>query len=92
MQGKRAEPGEDGEERRALFLRRLKEALCSLDGGSPDPDNRKGGIPPGFGWIESEAEYQQAQSAWLRGKHQTEGPAEQDASSKTGGSSGYAPD
>ncbi len=50
------------------FLRRLKELFCSLDSGGADPAERRGGIPPGFGWTETEAEYQRNQAAWLRGK------------------------
>ena len=59
-----------GAHRRDLkqFLQRLKELFCSLDGGKIDPAERSGGIPPGFGWTESEADYQKAQTAWLRGE------------------------
>jgi hypothetical protein len=52
---------------RKRFVRRLKELFCSLDGGRTDPQERSGGVPSGFGWTETEAEYQRAQAAWLRG-------------------------
>jgi hypothetical protein len=57
---------ENGERER--FVQRLKELLCSLDGGGADPSERGGGVPSGFGWTETEEEYQRAQAAWLRGR------------------------
>lgn len=53
---------------RERFVRRLKELFCSLDGGRRDPEKRGGGVPDGFGWTETEAEYQRAQAEWLRGE------------------------
>ncbi|MCF8031309.1 MAG: hypothetical protein K9K39_10485 [Desulfohalobiaceae bacterium] len=58
---------EDKDGNREQFLRRLQELFCSLDGGRADPAERRGGVPPGFGWTESEAEYRKAQAAWLSG-------------------------
>lgn len=65
---------------RKQFLQRLKELFCSLDGGKPDPAERSGGIPPGFGWTESEAEYQKAQAAWLRDEDGSGGDSGEGAS------------
>lgn len=59
--------GHDSGERDRL-VRRLKELFCSLDGGKTDPEERNGGVPGGFGWTETESEYQRAQAAWLRGE------------------------
>ncbi|MEF8824055.1 MAG: hypothetical protein V5A14_00635 [Desulfohalobiaceae bacterium] len=59
--------GHDSGERER-FVRRLKELFCSLDGERTDPEERSGGVPSDFGWTETEAEYQRAQAAWLRGE------------------------
>jgi hypothetical protein len=60
--------GDNGEDERRRFLRRLQELFCSLDGGEADSAERRGGVPPGFGWTETEAAYQRTQAAWLCGR------------------------
>ena len=50
---------------RNTFLERLKELLGSFDFGEERTPRRYDEIPPGFGWTETEEEYQRAQKEWL---------------------------